>query len=138
MIIGKKHSDVHKLAALASSFSFVRDADETIMDISQIETLPGVNKTLYLTNAWYSEASLREVYKDIRNLPLAEQDSILASFAAPQGYVRPRSSRSYTCGVQTSLFVFFEEIFRSMRANKKRKRRERKKKGTEILYLGKR
>ena len=39
------HTDVHKLAATTGSFSFVRDQDNKILDVSAIETLQNVQNS---------------------------------------------------------------------------------------------
>ena len=76
------HSDSHKLSSVTSSFSFVRDMDESVIDISVLESLPSVNRTLYLDNSWHQDAHADEVMIDIEELPEWEQQSLLSAFRA--------------------------------------------------------
>ena len=93
----KMHSGEHKLAACTSSFSFVRDEDDIPIDISTLETLPSVNKSLYLDNSWYSEADISQVYEDIQHLPQEERQSLLAALKTqhqmPQAVARKAPRR---------------------------------------------
>ena len=63
------HTDVHKLAAVTGSFSFVRDENDKILDLSQIETLQNVSRALYLDNSWHQDATFEEIYEDLKETP---------------------------------------------------------------------
>ena len=74
------HTDDHKLSSVTSSFSFVRDMDGSEIDISVLESLPSVNKALYLDNSWHMDAHMDEVLLDIQDLPEWERHSLLSAF----------------------------------------------------------
>ena len=72
--------DDHKLSAVTAPFSFVLDQDERVVDITPLEALQSVGRTLYLDNSWHQDAKIEKVYKDIENLPDVERQSLLSCF----------------------------------------------------------
>ena len=79
-------TDEHKLAAVTGSFSFATDAYNEHIDIAAVETMPCVNRELYLNNSWHTLATMEEVCKDIENEDLSVRMSTLAAYksAAPK------------------------------------------------------
>ena len=73
------HFKGHKYSEVTPSFSFVRDEDESIIDISLLESLPSVNEALYLDNSWHPGAHPDEIILDIQGLPEWEQKSLVAA-----------------------------------------------------------
>ena len=69
----KSHSADHRQSAVTGTFSCVRDAEGQTVDISELSTLPSVNKALYLTDEWHLDAPMEEVWKDIDKRPIPEQ-----------------------------------------------------------------
>ena len=70
----------HKLASKTSSFSFVRDEHDTIMNIAKESTTPQVCSSLYLNNSWFGNTSLEEIGKDVADLPMSERQSVLSAW----------------------------------------------------------
>ena len=69
--------DVFKLAAKTDSFSFVTDYDDSIIDLSSMDSNPATNTALYLNNSWHSYATLEEVCADIEHEPLHVRAEVL-------------------------------------------------------------
>ena len=91
-----EHGEEHKIAAATCSFSFARNMDDTVIDVSLLENLPSVNDALYLTNGWHQWAEHSEIHDDIKNLPRAEQDALFASLRAvgrPKGVPKRKAAR---------------------------------------------
>ena len=74
-------SEDHKIAATTASFSFVRDADDYITDLSVLSSLPSVNTALYLDETWYYSASAEQVWEDIKDKPQHVQKRVLNTTA---------------------------------------------------------
>ena len=57
-----------------------------MIDITELASLPTVNKALYITDEWHYDAPLEEVSKDISSRPTSEQQALWAALqqALPQ------------------------------------------------------
>ena len=71
--------EAHKWASSTPSFSFVRDFDNKILDITNTCTGPVTNSVLYLDTTWHQHATLDDVLRDIATYPKAMQTSMLAA-----------------------------------------------------------
>ena len=78
--VWKDHQAAHKIASTTGSFSFVRDFDDTVIDISSLESLPSVNNVLYLDDTWYSDAHESEIQADLAAKSEIERFSLLSAW----------------------------------------------------------
>ena len=75
--------DEHKWASKTGSFSYVRDPDNKVIDMTSFSTMPVANETFYLTNSWHRHADIAEVHEDIKDKTRWEKQALLAAVYQP-------------------------------------------------------
>jgi len=63
-----------RTAAVTGSFSFVRDPDNRVIDITDVQSLRQIETDFYVGDAWHVDASHEDVYEDIKTRSEPEQD----------------------------------------------------------------
>ena len=67
---------------MTGSFSFVRDDQQNVLDLTEAFNNSEECRTLFLDNSWYYEADANEVFLDTEKLPEPLRQSILSAYKA--------------------------------------------------------
>ena len=85
----------HRYAAQNSSFNFVRDNEDQIVDITVSTTLPSVAALAYQSHFWYRKATYDDIEFDLQSMSLVGQEELAHVFATLNKKQFPPSSEDF-------------------------------------------